>query len=59
MQETHEMIDIKGGASAITSLFGLIVGWSEVEQSLRIISLIISIIAGIYAIRHYSKAIKS
>ena len=59
MNETHEMIDIKGGASAITSLFGLIVGWSEVEKSLRIISLIISIIAGIYAIRHYSKAIKS
>jgi hypothetical protein len=56
MNEQPEVFDAKGSLSAMTSFCGLIVGWSQIEQTLRIVSLIISIIAGIYAIRHYSKA---
>lgn len=47
--------DMRGIAGTITSSLGTIVGWqSHIEFWLRIISLLIGIVAGLYTIQHYA-----
>lgn len=47
--------DIRGIIGAATTSFGTIMGWqNHLEFGLRIISLTVGIIAGIYTIIHYA-----
>ena len=46
--------DINGLAGALTTTFSTVVGWqSQVEFWLRIASLVVGIVAGLYTIRYY------
>jgi hypothetical protein len=48
--------DIRGIMGALTSSAGTIVGWTaHIESGLRILSLVVGIIAGIYTIVHYAR----
>lgn len=51
--------DFRGILGAATTVFGTIVGWeAQLEFGLRILSLIVAIIAGIYTILHYARSDK-
>lgn len=55
----HQQIDIKGLLGTATTSLGTIIGWqSELEFGLRILSLLIGVIVGIYTILHYARANK-
>lgn len=48
--------EIHGIAGALTSSIGTIVGWqSELEFGLRMISLCVGIVAGVFTIRYYAR----
>lgn len=48
--------DIRGLIGTLATSAGTIVGWqSHLEFGLRILSLLVGIIAGVYTILHYSK----
>lgn len=48
--------DIRGIIGTVTSSVGTIVGWqSHIEFGLRIMSLLVGIVAGIYTIIHYAR----
>ncbi len=48
--------DLSGVAGAVTSSVGTIVGWqTQLEFWLRILSLVVGIIAGLYTIYHYAR----
>lgn len=48
--------DLQGVVGAVTSSVGTIVGWqSQIEFWLRILSLVVGIVAGLYTIYHYAR----
>lgn len=53
---TNHGKDLAGVAGAVTSSVGTIVGWqSQLEFWLRILSLVVGIVAGLYTIYHYAR----
>lgn len=53
---SNQVRSVNGVAGAVTSSLGTIVGWqSQLEFWLRIMSLVVGIVAGLYTIYHYAR----